>query len=602
MSFLRMKSNKTFFASVATVAVTSIVIASAILGANFNKFISGQVAGVTTTREFNRTSAALTGTWGTDSDAVTPSFGNGYYLHVNGSAVAPTSSGAEWFSMNVGSTDAYLFNDGSSVAIGAINGISEMYLSVSNPGANDITLNGTIYCSYYKIDSTSYANAIGSTLPFSFQIKHGESSTIQADSTYLSTLPSSRYFVIAMNATGTTGDTLLVTSSKLVFSCNSSDAINPTGFSRTELIGDVYYHHIETVADFQNIISYTGYGQGISSTVYLIDNDIDFGGVSPWKDLTTEIKNYVFTGTIEGGKYASGLTYAGIAPTSIATLSNLSSSWYVENLSKDVFGLFDTIGSAKFNSLNLNAFALNNVDGKGCGFLAAGFESTFAVGVAQTIEVEMNYITIDDQSSISTSANTGGLLGYARGAKKIVINHCVNNAQIYCALNNVGGFIGTMSNCKAIEFMMSDSTNNGTIMGLNFVGGFVGEAANYNTMPDEGQPSSAAQNYSFTNLTNNGVITATNSDASITMYIGAICSSLHVITISDVFTASGTVAYSNCATTAKLYVRSNVNLATVTSYGKVPYELNSPTAALSLVNAASGYTKANFQTDWLVTY
>ncbi|MCQ2802900.1 MAG: SipW-dependent-type signal peptide-containing protein [Bacilli bacterium] len=236
-----------------------------------------------------------------------------------------------------------------------------------------------------------------------------------------------------------------------------------------------WVHQISNVAEFRNIVTNEGNtatpgvmypGAGEATTVYLIRNNIDFGGTSIWGPDDAElIDTFAFSGILEG------------ANESIT----LSRYYLSEGLgTTKIMGMFEYAQHATFKNLVLDDFEFKNATGENCGFLAG---KTLSDNYDADRILSFENILIKDTCSMEAYKSVGSLMGLARGCVNLTAKKVVNNASVTGLGSgvNVGGLIAQAS-CGGSpidgNWTFEQCVNNGDVKILNegaSVAGFVGQ-------------------------------------------------------------------------------------------------------------------------------
>ena len=233
-----------------------------------------------------------------------------------------------------------------------------------------------------------------------------------------------------------------------------------------------WVHQISNVAEFRNIVTNEGNtatpgvmypGAGEATTVYLIRNNIDFGGNAIWTS-DDPIEDFVFSGSLEGAN--SSITLSGYhLDSGLGTTSTM--------------GMFRYARAATFKNLVLDDFVFEYDSGAECGFFAAMTESN-DYDAARVLRFEN--ILIEDSCSITASKSIGALMGLARGCFDLEAKNVVNNAEIIGGVNNLGGFIsqasaGSVPSGATGTWRFENCINNGNIThtGGGNIAGFVNQ-------------------------------------------------------------------------------------------------------------------------------
>lgn len=288
-------------------------------------------------------------------------------------------------------------------------------------------------------------------------------------------------------------------------------AVTKYGFADSYLVDEGletehWVHEIASAEDFRNIMDTSEHdskhgqfdypGAGEKETVYLITQDIDFGGSIYTPEQIEEVKSKNFTGILRG---VEGVTLSNVHLTEV-----MSSSTTTNNA---IWGLFDGVLNASFESFTLSDFTINNSSGKVCGLLATGQEKKNvpdSEGFDNTAYLKVKDVVVLEDCYVNVNANAGALFGNARNLDRIELDNCINNADVTIGSGsgNVGGFIGSASfdslkigNTKfatnSIE--VNNCTNNGKIESGS--SGYASSLIGYNL-----------HSGTISNYTNNGVI------------------------------------------------------------------------------------------------
>ena len=130
--------------------------------------------------------------------------------------------------------------------------------------------------------------------------------------------------------------------------------------------------------------------------------------------------------------------------------------------------------------------------------LLFGASYSHAAGGQTTVEgstLTLENIIIEDSCLVEGTKGVGGLAGSTRYTEKLIMKNVVNDAEVFAYNWNAGGFVGTLTGVKEIEF--ENCVNNGRVFGTKNVAGFVGH-------------SGSATKITLKNCVNNGEVVLSN--------------------------------------------------------------------------------------------
>ena len=262
-----------------------------------------------------------------------------------------------------------------------------------------------------------------------------------------------------------------------------------------------WVHEISNADEFRNILDSSVHankttrldypGAGEKETEYLLNSDIDFGGLC-WNtpELLADVQANAFVGILD--------TVSGYP----VTLSNIhvnakTGSGYKGGsiTASGIICLFDRVYDAKISNLVLDDMTLDDSSAKVGALLALGNET----GNKEYLEI--TNVTTNSNCHVNINASAGGLVGLIRDfTDHATFKNCVNNASVSGSLTsggtNIGGIISQSSQVGAKFFItFEDCINNGKISGGFNVGGLAGN------LSEDGL---------IKNCINNGDITATS--------------------------------------------------------------------------------------------
>lgn len=248
-----------------------------------------------------------------------------------------------------------------------------------------------------------------------------------------------------------------------------------------------WVHEITNIDEFRNIVDDTvhskkteahGYPGSLNEdTVYLIKNDIDFGGGEIWntQELINLVNAYPFMGKLVGS--GEGVTLSNVHVT---TLYN-----GIDNNSTSCF--FGRAINASFENLTISNCSINNTSADKAAILVAGnktkveqYRTLFNDPSFEMGTVSFKNILIDETCSVVASENGAGVVACLRYLNGVYFEGCVNKASITSATNNVAGIAGQISNnpvdgTHTSPVSMINCENYGEIFGDGrAVGGVVG--------------------------------------------------------------------------------------------------------------------------------
>ena len=268
------------------------------------------------------------------------------------------------------------------------------------------------------------------------------------------------------------------------------------GFANSYQEADGHWvHEISDADQFRNIVDSTthdkktksyGYpGAHEKDTVYLITENIDFGG-EVWNtdELINEVNTYPFIGHLvgaDGGKELSNVhvdkAYCG--------LDDAQNTWC----------FFGRAVNASFEDLTISDCSINTSSGDKSAILCAGNKTT-ASSYKTLFEdpsfsidyIEFKNILIKENCSVSVHENGAGICACLRNfSDHILFENCVNYANVRADENNVAGILGQASNNPetgakhSTKVTIKNCENFGMISGNgNAVGGIVGNLCSYN--------------------------------------------------------------------------------------------------------------------------
>mgnify|MGYP003310505468 CR=1 FL=1 len=255
-----------------------------------------------------------------------------------------------------------------------------------------------------------------------------------------------------------------------------------------------WVHEITCKDEFQNIVdssvhdskagAYAYPGAHDENTVYLIKNDIDFGGLLWDTDqLVSEVNAYPFIGHLVGDN--EGVTLSNIHVTEINGGVDTGS----------MFCVFGRAVNASFEKLTLSDCTVSNDGGDKCALLCGGNKTasyTDILGNDFVVKyIEFKDILIDETCSLKAGENGGGVCAVLRFyTDHILFNNCTNKASIFTPNGNNGGILGQMSQnpttkSHATPAVLRNCVNVGQIQGNgNYVGGLIGHYCT--NSPDSG--------------------------------------------------------------------------------------------------------------------
>ncbi|MCQ2815452.1 MAG: SipW-dependent-type signal peptide-containing protein [Bacilli bacterium] len=240
-----------------------------------------------------------------------------------------------------------------------------------------------------------------------------------------------------------------------------------------------WVHEISNADEFRNILDSSVHsgksgrldypGAGEKETEYLLNSDIDFGGLC-WNtaELLDDVKANAFVGILD--------TVDGYP----VTLSNIhvnaktGSRYKGSDSASAIICLFDRIYDAKISNLILDDMTLDDTTAKVGALLALGNEGT------DKEYLEITNVTTNPNCYVNISASAGGLVALLRNyTDHASFVNCVNNANVSGSLTssgtNIGGII-SQSSLVGNDFTITfeNCTNNGNISGGFCIGGLAG--------------------------------------------------------------------------------------------------------------------------------
>ena len=238
-----------------------------------------------------------------------------------------------------------------------------------------------------------------------------------------------------------------------------------------------WVHEIKTPAHFRNIgvASYKYPEVSGGDNVYLLVDDIDFGGVSPWFDGSSWINiGYESEKTIHDFEFNGILDGANHTLSNINLTQEMGPSPAVGD--HDYGGLFDSVGVATFKNFTVSHVTINATDAKPGAIIAAGTKKA-------TSKITFDHVTVDDSCRIDGQQGCAAFLGYARNASEMHFSYCTNQADIVVTGSNVGAFMGSLTGGSASRSIRFDHcVNSGDISGYDLIGSFYGSNSDNGTV------------------------------------------------------------------------------------------------------------------------
>ena len=250
-------------------------------------------------------------------------------------------------------------------------------------------------------------------------------------------------------------------------------------------------------------------------TVYLIKNDIDFGGGRLWdvesgdnrdaRLLALPVHQRPFVGVLRGADANNRVK-----------LSNIQSSLDSEGIQKGkkdpgVTFLFDRVVDASYENIRLsdmhNVNSANKHEGAFVGLFGCGNNTNF--GYTNIHYLNFENCIVDASCYLDVDENASAFIAAGRGYLSITFTDCVNNANLTCNDKGAGAFLaGSMlngwapaSNAAPACLKMVRCVNNGNIQAKYQVGSFTGYAG-----------TAASRFLHFEDCVNNGNVKVVNND------------------------------------------------------------------------------------------
>lgn len=241
------------------------------------------------------------------------------------------------------------------------------------------------------------------------------------------------------------------------------------GFFDSYQVDDYWVHEISNVDEFTNIYDSTIHssktgaldypGANDETTVFLLIDNLDFGGEAPFGDYEDDWYAYSLKGIFDGGdKEISNFAF-----TSTTTSKT------------DAVGLFSTYKeNAQVKNFTLKNCVMDGAFEKAGLVLGHGAASSPVTG-----EVVIENIIIDASCEVNSSIKSvAAVVGSLRNNRDVTVRNVTNNANVYADSTNVGGIGGTCST-SAGKLTVINCVNNGNISGSSFVGGLFGGCQNF---------------------------------------------------------------------------------------------------------------------------
>lgn len=315
---------------------------------------------------------------------------------------------------------------------------------------------GTTVSSIEWVTQPASSYTVGTTpsISFSFKIKYSDNTEQQIDysgnadaSSQVKDSAEKLLGTVSFNGTFATTTAGNFTA-KLTFTPDASAGIGTKSFTlsfeysvvaaektKLEKASGQNYYEVGDAVDFALIM--TG-SQGLSETnEYRLTADIDLSTIS--KAYQEKIKTTKFVGTIDGGKYNSGV-YSG---------NNYKLLNYVADSTNAEFqpGLFGVLGNATFKNIDVVNFKLQNA--------SASYAALFAIGLNKNVhtaadcKVSIAFDNVDMYACKMLSGKNSGLyLGNINVWTDVTFKGCDGDKDcvVSCSDYGAGAFVGPIRN------------------------------------------------------------------------------------------------------------------------------------------------------------
>lgn len=244
-----------------------------------------------------------------------------------------------------------------------------------------------------------------------------------------------------LTSTGTRTATFAMYSFTLVFDYTVTDPASTKLFESEVTAGEITTYTIINAKQFTNIV--LGDYTRSSKDVYKLGADIDFSTLDTTtfenysNALYAEVNPFVFSATIDGGKYNGQNEYL----NANYKILNYTARPAGEEMQG---GLFYLLGDCTFKNIDLLNCKIYNTAGAGAGLFGMGYYSST---VGQGYTYNFNHINMSN-CSIVGNKNSGLFVGYACDGVSVNIEY--GNIDGTCSVvdgsDTAGGFVGSMNN------------------------------------------------------------------------------------------------------------------------------------------------------------
>lgn len=318
------------------------------------------------------------------------------------------------------------------------------------------------------------------------------------------------------------GYVIFTTDSFSPFQVNYLNVNGEYGFYNSYVQDGHWVHEIKTKAHFKNIVTHInahgakaedsaqtakGYKLADYTTVYLIKNDIDFGGELWGEEYLNNNTLPIFTGTLKGN---SEVVISNLQNYATTSRSVNEEDGEPHESDKKLIGLFGLARNAVFENITLDNMILDNPDGKNAGLFAYGNNAE---------DGEPNYTnggslafvncTINNTCYVSGKSSLAAFIASGRSYKSLTFDGCTNNANVYGSAHAVAAFVSNAaisSNDQSTKdvYTFKNCVNNGTLVGSFRVGTLCGYIQSNKHIAIEGTNVNNGDIYSTTANNDNG--------------------------------------------------------------------------------------------------
>lgn len=242
-----------------------------------------------------------------------------------------------------------------------------------------------------------------------------------------------------------------------------------------ELVRDTQftdYYAISNATQFMLIM--LGEQENAMTEKYKLTADIDFAGVN-LTEYQAAVYNNVFKGTIDGGKYDKNKTYTGsnykILNYKAASSTNALQAGLFYDLGTCTFENLDLVscqvineaaegaglfahGNYDYNTTDSMTYTFKNINIVGCTVVGSKNSATLIGYGKQKCSVDVENVSVDADTSVTTAANCGGLIGSLSTHKAdsqctATFNKCTVKAKL--TGDTTGALVGNASDLNKFK-------------------------------------------------------------------------------------------------------------------------------------------------------